>query len=843
LATVTQVQFGGVVSPSFTVLSNTQIVAAVPTGGASGTVQVTNPGGAASLGGFTFTATIPQVSTFAGNAAPAGFADGTGGAARLNEPLGIAFHSSGDMFVADLNNHRIRRITPLGVVTTLAGSGVAGFADGTGAAAQFNRPSGLTIDGSGNAIVADYAGHRIRVVTPGGAVTTLAGSGVAGFADATGVAAQFNNPVAVVLVGGFVYVADQGGFRIRRITYPGGVVTTFAGSGTSGFVNGTGVAAQFGLTEGLAADGAGNIYVTDYSNHSIRKITPGGVVTTLAGSGAAGFADGLGAAALFNGPRGIAVDAVGNLYVTDANNARMRLVSPTGNVTTFAGSGVAGALDGILAAGQFSTLIEHLALNSSGILFVADRGNNAIRRVTTPSIVTAFTPTSAGPGDVVTITGINFTGATQVQFGGVNAASYTVVDANTITATPAAGGATGSVSVTAPLGTSSLAGFTFLPNVFYSQGADPGIRTNWNSLPGGGGVNPTPAQFMNKSGDTYILQTSLTLFTPFTIGNGVTFTHSAGAVLSLNANLAIAAGGTHTVPAGTSVSINGPSTLTNNGTLNVSGILALVNNAGYSGTSPNFLGTANLVYNGSGNLNIGSEWSALMPAGTNIAIAKNPGTSLTMTGNRTLNGGLGYAVGDLVMAGNTLTLNGGIAFGAGTQIQGGAGASIVVGGAGAITGTPVFIAPQTLGGGLTMNRGGATLALGSSLTATPLTISGGTLNTGAFAHTFSALNISASGSLAVAAGGSATALANYTVGGNITIDGTFDAGTTVASGTGSIVINPVGTFTSAHPAGLVGALTNTGGISYAGTVRIQGATVGNSLGLTLNNLIIDRATP
>ena len=208
------------------------------------------------------------VATLAGSTA--GFADGTGGAAQFNGPYGVAVDYSGTAYVADGNNHRIRKITSAGVVTTLAGSGARGFSDGTGVAAQFNYPIGVAVDSSGTVYVADAGNNRIRKITPAGVVTTLAGY-AAGSADGTGGAAQFKDPRGVAVdPSGTVYVADYGNHRIRKIT-PAGVVTTLAGS-TAGFADGTGSAARFNVPFGVAVDSSGTVYVADYCNHRIRKI-------------------------------------------------------------------------------------------------------------------------------------------------------------------------------------------------------------------------------------------------------------------------------------------------------------------------------------------------------------------------------------------------------------------------------------------------------------------------------------------------------------------------------------------------------------------------------------------
>jgi sugar lactone lactonase YvrE len=300
-------------------------------------------------------------STLAGSGAQ-GSADGVGAAASFNFPEGIAVDATGVVYVADLINANIREIVTGGRVITIAGGGAPGQRDGTGTGASFAAPTGVASDVSGNLYVSDAG--SIRHITESGVVTTLASS-------FSGVYA-----IAVDIAGNNVYVAGLN--TISKVTATG-VVTLLAG-GTTGFADGTGAAASFNGLSGITVDAAGNVYVADQLNHSIRKVTPGGVVTTLAGNGNFGFADGVGRAALFKNPAGVTVDLSGNLYVTDRGNNRIRKITAAGVVSTLAGSGAAGSADGAGVSASFNQP-SGITIDAAGNLYVTDLNNQKIRKI------------------------------------------------------------------------------------------------------------------------------------------------------------------------------------------------------------------------------------------------------------------------------------------------------------------------------------------------------------------------------------------------------------------------------------------------------------------------------
>ena len=350
------------------------------------------------------------VTTIAGQAGARGSGDGPGLTARFFGPSGLSADGVGGIHVVDSLNNTVRRITASGVLTTIAGGEIneitalptRGYADGTGRSALFSTGFAVTssatgpliaanygaltmaLDSQGNLYVADTLNHVIRKISSAGAVTTLAGSpGTSGSVNGVGGNAQFSSPYGVAVdSAGNVYVADAGNNTLRKIT-PGGSVSTFAGrdGSNAGNLDGNGADARFNSPSGVTIDRAGNVYVADTNNHTIRKISSAGTVTTLAGAaGSKGSSDGIGLKARFNGPTGIAVDSAGTVFVADTVNGTIRRITAAGVVSTIAGlAGSSGAVDGTGNAVRFSTPYG-VAIDSAGNIFIADSGNNTVRK-------------------------------------------------------------------------------------------------------------------------------------------------------------------------------------------------------------------------------------------------------------------------------------------------------------------------------------------------------------------------------------------------------------------------------------------------------------------------------
>lgn len=316
------------------------------------------------------------VTTLAGSGTPGGN-DGTGSAASFFSPVAVAVDKAGNVYVADGNSNKIRKINPKGTVSTLAGSDSSGSIDGPVSAASFNGITGLAVDGDGNLLVADSGSNKIRKVSTDGMVSTYSGSGINYSVDTANALGSFKSPMGVAVdEAGGVFVADQEILKIRTVSATG-VVTTLPGSDAA--VAGPG---------GIAVDGHGNIYLADFSNNRISKTSLTGAVTTLAG-GQGGSADGSGTAAGFNSPYGVAVDGNGNVYVADTGNNKIRKITADGVVSTLAGSDTAGSTDGSGAVAGFDSP-HGLAVDGGGNVYVADTNNHKIRKITRDGIVSTL---------------------------------------------------------------------------------------------------------------------------------------------------------------------------------------------------------------------------------------------------------------------------------------------------------------------------------------------------------------------------------------------------------------------------------------------------------------------
>jgi hypothetical protein len=376
-------------------VAGTTMTAVVPQSAGPGPITVSVSGQRTiSAANFLYTGTkTVSVTTLAGSAGNSGNVNGTGTAAKFGGARGCTLDADGNVYVAEITNNDIRMVTPAGVVTTLSGS-TAGYADGPVGSAKFNAPRGLTVDLEGNLIVAEYGGNRIRkIALSTGTVSTIAGAtnasgGTSGITNGPGADALFYQPQGGVVdsATGSIYVADYANNAIREIDFDGSgnaTVSTLAGGGAAGSADGTGTAASFNGPLGITFDRSGNLIVSDNITSLIRKVTTAGVVTTIAGNlttgNTGGYQDGTGSAVYFMNPAGVAVDASGNIIVCDYGNHCIRAIDPTGAVTTFAGMGRSGGTNGIGGSAQNGST-NGLALSSKfyqpcGIAIDPNTGN------------------------------------------------------------------------------------------------------------------------------------------------------------------------------------------------------------------------------------------------------------------------------------------------------------------------------------------------------------------------------------------------------------------------------------------------------------------------------------
>jgi uncharacterized protein (TIGR03437 family) len=367
------------------------------------------------------------ITTVAGTGVNGYTADGSAATAtQLNSPSNVAFDSSGNLYISDSGNFRVRKVTG-GTVSTYAGDGTPGHSpDGKSATAvEIDGVFGLNFDTSGNLYLADTGSSCIREVAPGGAISTPAGEcGVSGFIGdgAAATSANISDPAYVLLdAAGDEYIADGANNRVRLVTKSTGFISTFAGLGGAMLSGDGGTAVQANLysPRGLALDSAGNLYIADADNNAVRMVTVGGIITTIANASAnPGFSGdgGPATAALLSLASGVAVDAAGNVFIADDINCRVRKVDTNGIITTIAGSGAFGfAGDGGPAVSASLLFPTGVALDSSGNLYISDSGNGAVRKVTNVGVPALKTAPAIGTGGVISSSG--FGAATSIAPG------------------------------------------------------------------------------------------------------------------------------------------------------------------------------------------------------------------------------------------------------------------------------------------------------------------------------------------------------------------------------------------------------------------------------------------
>jgi trimeric autotransporter adhesin len=346
--------------------------------------------------------------------------------AELKYPHGVAIDASGNIYIADTNHSRIRMVTKsTGIISTVAGTGSSGYSGDGGLAtsAKLNYPYGVAIDASGNIYIADTYNHRIRMVMlSAGIISTVAGTGSYGYSGDGGLAtsAKLYYPYFVAIdASGNIYIADTNNNRVRMVTLSTGIISTVAGNGSSGYSGDGGLATSANLysLRGVAFDASGNIYIADTYNLRMRMVTKStGIISTVAGTGSYGYSGdgGIATSAKLTHPQGFAIDASGNIYIADADNHRIRMVTKsTGIISTVAGTGSSGySGDGGIATSAGLYYPRGVAIDASGNIYIADYSNHRIRMFSSyvrdtafpspSSIVTAVPTYFLAPSSIVT---------------------------------------------------------------------------------------------------------------------------------------------------------------------------------------------------------------------------------------------------------------------------------------------------------------------------------------------------------------------------------------------------------------------------------------------------------
>jgi uncharacterized protein (TIGR03437 family) len=534
------------------------------------------------------------ISTAAGNGT-SGFSGDSGMAisAELDYPTGVAVDSAGNLFIADTFNARIRKVTPAGTISTVAGNGTLGFSGdgGSPTSAELRLPDGVAVDSAGNIFIADETNNRIRKVTAAGTISTVAGNGTAGFSGDGGFAtsAELFEPGGIAVDGaGNLFIADSMNNRIRKVT-PAGTISTVAGNGVQGFSGDSGPAllAELDQPSGVALDSAGNLFIADLMNSRVRKVTLAGTITTVAGSGAFGFSGDNGPAisASLAEPWGVAVDGAGDLFIVDSGNQRIRMVTPAGTISTVAGNGTAG-FSGDSATATLAELRgpQYVVVDGAGNVFIADTNNNRVRKLTaTAAAAASLTISKAHTGTF-----------SQGQTG----ALYTVTVSNAASSGPTSGSVTVSENAPTGLTLASMAG---------SGWSCTGSTCTRSDVLSPGSSYPAITVTVNVASNA-----------PSQVTNQVTV--SGGGANSATASdvTAVVAGTSTPMPVTAT-----PSTITTTGSTTLTASLGVVSYVGRTGTvtfdlGSQVLGTAPVTMDGAGNL-----WATLVVPGSKLAVGVN----------------------------------------------------------------------------------------------------------------------------------------------------------------------------------------------------------------------------